>query len=45
MKVASVDDLQRLMVLSATPEMKLEVWRNGARRDLYVRPKLSQAVA
>lgn len=36
--VASVDDLQRALVLARAPEIAIEVLRGGARRTLAVRP-------
>jgi serine protease Do len=37
-RVATVDDLQRVLVLSAEPEVRLEVRRGGEDRRLFVRP-------
>ena len=37
--VASVDDLQRVMVLGHGGELRLEVWRQHQRRELLVKPR------
>jgi S1-C subfamily serine protease len=37
--LASVDDLQRVMVLSGEPELRLDVLRHGERRAVTVRPR------
>jgi serine protease Do len=41
--LASVDDLQRVMVLSTSPEMELELLRGSRRQRLAIRPDRRQA--
>jgi S1-C subfamily serine protease len=41
--VQTLDDLQRVMVLSAAPEIGLEVLRGGAHRRLVIRPQVRAA--
>jgi serine protease Do len=41
--VESIDDLQRLMVLSSSPEVRLTVWREGALYELWTKPALPRA--
>lgn len=43
--LTSVDDLQRVMVLSRMSEVELEVVRQYERRLMKIRPKMSQAMA
>jgi S1-C subfamily serine protease len=43
--VHSVDDMQRIMVLSPRPEVQLAVWRNGERREVALRPRLQSSMA
>jgi S1-C subfamily serine protease len=44
-EVVTLDDLQRVMVLTTEPELELEVLRGGERRRLGLRPKPFQAAA
>jgi serine protease Do len=44
-EISSVDDLQRVMTLDESPEVRLEVLRGGARRELVVRPRVEAPVA
>ncbi len=37
--VDTLDDLQRVLVLSAPPEIELEVLRSAERRRLTIRPR------
>jgi S1-C subfamily serine protease len=43
--VDTLDDLQRVLVLSAPPEIELAVLRGSARRRLSIRPRAARAVA
>ncbi len=44
-EVVTLDDLQRAMVLSGTPELELEVLREGALRQLTLRPRAARRAA
>ena len=44
-EIVTLDDLQRVMVLTAEPELQLEVLRDGERRRLGLRPRPFQAAA
>ncbi len=44
-EVVTLDDLQRVMVLTPGPELELEVLRSGERRRLRLRPRPFQAAA
>jgi S1-C subfamily serine protease len=44
-EVVTLDDLQRVMVLTTEPELELEVLRGSERRHLGLRPKPFQAAA
>jgi serine protease Do len=44
-EIVTLDDLQRVMVLTAEPELQLEVLRGGERRRLGLRPRAFQAAA
>jgi len=37
--LGTVDDLQRVMVLSSADEVELEIWRDDKRHSLHARPK------
>jgi S1-C subfamily serine protease len=41
--IVTLDDLQRVMVLSAEPQLDVEVMRSGARHRLSIRPALRRA--
>jgi S1-C subfamily serine protease len=43
--LTSVDDLQRVMVLSQLSEVELDVWRRRERRLMRVRPKANKVMA
>jgi S1-C subfamily serine protease len=43
--VASIDDLQRIMVLSDSPELTIDVWRKGKRQALSIRPAANAQAA
>jgi serine protease Do len=44
-EIVTLDDLQRVMVLTAEPELQLEVLRDGERRRLGLRPRPFKAAA
>jgi S1-C subfamily serine protease len=41
--VATVDDLQRVIVLAGPPEIRLDVWRGAKRHELFIRPGEARA--
>ena len=43
--VATLDDLQKIIVLAALPEVLLEVLRDGRRERMFIRPTAAAAVA
>jgi serine protease Do len=43
--VYGIDDLQRVMVLSAKPELELSIWRGKGRHSLSARPERPQRAA
>ena len=43
--VHGIDDLQRVMVLSAKPELELSIWRGNGRHSLSARPERRQQAA
>ena len=44
-QVASVDDMQRVMVFAPRQELTLTIWRADARRDVALRPRVSSNAA